>query len=174
MKREAKRKVELEKKIEEATGEQDNFRTHIDDHNKGFYELKKKKDALQSERNELCRKEMNLQQSLSALKEELSRADQTLRSMAGKPILNGRDSVKKVLQIFRDKGGHHASIANSYYGLVIENFKCEQSIYTAVEVTAGNRLFHHVVASDKVGTQILKEMNKQKLPGEVTFMPLNR
>ena len=30
-----------------------------------------------------------------------------------------------------------ASIADSYYGLVIENFECEQSIYTAVEVTAG-------------------------------------
>ena len=28
--------------------------------------------------------------------------------------------------------------------------------------------------SFQVGTQILKEMNKQKLPGEVTFMPLNR
>ena len=50
LKREAKRKVELEKKIEDATGEQDGFRTHIDDHNKGFYELKKKKDALQTER----------------------------------------------------------------------------------------------------------------------------
>jgi structural maintenance of chromosome 3 (chondroitin sulfate proteoglycan 6) len=174
LKRDSKRKVELEKKIEEATGEQDNFRTHIDDHNKGFYELKKKKDSLQSERNDLCRKEMNLQQSLSAMKEELSKADQTLRSMAGKPILNGRDSVRKVLQIFRDKGGAHAGSAEAYYGLVIENFKCEQSIYTAVEVTAGNRLFHHIVASDKVGTQILKEMNKQKLPGEVTFMPLNR
>lgn len=36
------------------------------------------------------------------------------------------------------------------------------------------RLFHHIVESDRVGTQILKEMNKQKLPGEVTFMPLNR
>lgn len=36
------------------------------------------------------------------------------------------------------------------------------------------RLFHHIVESDKIGTQILKEMNKQKLPGEVTFMPLNR
>ena len=33
---------------------------------------------------------------------------------------------------------------------MIENFKCEQSIYTAVEVTAGNRLFHHIVESDKV------------------------
>ena len=174
LEREAKRKVELDKKIDEATGEQDNFRTHIDDHNKGFYELKKRKDSLQTERNDLCRKEMNLQQSLSALKEELSKADQTLRSMAGKPILNGRDSVRKVLQLFRDKGGNNARIADAYKGLVIENFKCEQSIYTAVEVTAGNRLFHHVVENDKVGTAILKEMNKQKFPGEVTFMPLNR
>lgn len=41
-------------------------------------------------------------------------------------------------------------------------------------MTAGNRLFHHIVESDKIGTQILKEMNNQKLPGEVTFMPLNR
>ena len=64
--------------------------------------------------------------------------------------------------------------AAMYHGLVIENFKCEQSIYTAVEVTAGNRLFHHIVEKDTVGTMILKEMNKQKLPGEVTFMPLNR
>ena len=71
-------------------------------------------------------------------------------------------------------GEQWAQIADSYYGLVIENFSAEQSIYTAVEVTAGNRLFHHIVESDKVGTQILKEMNKQRLPGEVTFMPLNR
>jgi len=42
---------------------------------------------------------MNLQQSLSALKEELNKADQTLRSMAGKPILNGRDSVKRVIKV---------------------------------------------------------------------------
>ena len=142
--------------------------------NEGFYELKKRKDKLQSERNDLCRKEMNLQQSLSSLKEELAKADQTLRSMAGKPILNGRDSVRKVLDTFRERGGQYKQIAESYYGLVIENFECEQSIYTAVEVTAGNRLFHHIVESDRVGMFILEEMNKSKLPGEVTFMPLNR
>ena len=67
-----------------------------------------------------------------------------------------------------------AEIAENYYGLLIENFQCETSIYTAVEVTAGNKLFHHIVESDRIGTAILKEMNKQKLPGEVTFMPLNR
>jgi structural maintenance of chromosome 3 (chondroitin sulfate proteoglycan 6) len=174
LKRDGVRRSELEKHIEGLTSEQDQFRSTLDEQSKGFYEQKKRKDALQAERNELCRKEMNLQQSLSALKEEYGKADQTLRSMAGKPILNGRDSVRKVLTIFRERGGSMELIANSYYGLVIENFECEQSIYTAVEVTAGNRLFHHIVESDRVGTQILKEMNKQKLPGEVTFMPLNR
>ena len=33
-----------------------------------------------------------------------------------------------------ERGGQYKQIADSYYGLVIENFECEQSIYTAVEV----------------------------------------
>lgn len=115
-----------------------------------------------------------MQQNLSSLKEDLAKADQSLRSMAGKPILNGRDSVRKVLDTFMSRGGRDADIAKAYHGPVIENFNCDKSIYTAVEVTAGNRLFHHVVDTDRIGTQILKEMNRQKLPGEVTFMPLNR
>lgn len=124
--------------------------------------------------SELWRKENNVQQNLSSLKEDLAKADQALRSMAGKPILNGRDSVRKVLDTFTARGGPDAEIVKAYHGPVIENFNCDKSIYTAVEVTAGNRLFHHVIDSDKVGTQILKEMNRQKLPGEVTFMPFNR
>ncbi|KDR15942.1 hypothetical protein L798_09869, partial [Zootermopsis nevadensis] len=174
MKRDAEKQVQLEKKIEDQTNEMERQRACIDEYNKQFYELKKSKDQCQSTRNELWRKENTIQQTLSSLKEDLAKADQSLRSMAGKPILNGRDSVRKVLETFRERGGSAAEIANSYYGPVIENFECEKSIYTAVEVTAGNRLFHHIVDSDKVGTQILKEMNRQKLPGEVTFMPLNR
>ncbi|KAJ8938154.1 hypothetical protein NQ318_011919 [Aromia moschata] len=174
LKRDATKAVELQKKIEEQSQELERQKNCIDEHNKQCYELKKSKDQFQATRNELWRKENNVQQNLSSLKEDLAKADQQLRSMAGKPILNGRDSVRKVLETFMARGGREAEIAKSYYGPVIENFDCEKSIYTAVEVTAGNRLFHHVIDSDKVGTQILKEMNKQKLPGEVTFMPLNR
>lgn len=47
------------------------------------------------------RQESILQLNLSGLKEDLAKADQSLRSMAGKPILNGRDSVRKVLDTFR-------------------------------------------------------------------------
>lgn len=115
-----------------------------------------------------------MQQNLNMLNEDKTKKDQMLRSMVGKTILNGRESVRKVLQIFRERGGQFAQIADQYYGALIENFDCSKEFYTAVEMTAGNKLFHHIVENDKVGTKILQEMNKLKLPGEVTFMPLNR
>ncbi|XP_072393142.1 structural maintenance of chromosomes protein 3 [Diabrotica undecimpunctata] len=174
LKRDATKTVELTKKIEEQSQELERQKNFIDEHNKQCYELKKNKDQYQATRNEHWRKENNVQQNLSSLKEELAKADQKLRSMVGKPILNGRDSVRKVLETFISRGGREADVAKHYHGPVIENFDCEKSIYTAVEVTAGNRLFHHVVDTDMIGTQILKEMNRQKLPGEVNFMPLNR
>lgn len=71
---------------------------------------------------------------MSSLKEDLAKADQQLRSMVGKPILNGRDSVRKVLDTFKARGGREAEVARHYHGPVIENFECEKSIYTAVEV----------------------------------------
>ncbi|RWS06904.1 structural maintenance of chromosomes protein 3-like protein 2 [Dinothrombium tinctorium] len=169
-----KRRKELETKIDELTKELENNRSSIDNQNKTFYDMKKKKDALQNERNELWRQENTMQQNLNMLNEDKSKKDQMLRSMVGKTILNGRDSVRRVLQLFKEKGGHYEQITRNYYGMLIENFDCGKEFYTAVEMTAGNKLFHHIVENDKVGTKILQEMNRLKLPGEVTFMPLNR
>ncbi|XP_027211226.2 structural maintenance of chromosomes protein 3 isoform X3 [Penaeus vannamei] len=172
--RDGERNKELEKRLQDNTLERQIMCDQVRLTVKTLCEREASLRSCYYSRSEHWRKENNLQQNVSTLKEELSRADQSLRSMAGKPILNGRDSVQKVLDTFRERGGHLGEIATQYYGLLIENFECERSIYTAVEVTAGNKLFHHIVESDKIGTQILKEMNKQKLPGEVTFMPLNR
>ncbi|KAL5235232.1 hypothetical protein ACI65C_002642 [Semiaphis heraclei] len=174
LKKDAERLLELENLVHSNSTELEKQRTAIDEYNKRYYELKKNKDQYQSQRNELWRKESSLQQTYSTLKDELTKADQLLRSMAGKAILNGRDSVRKVLEIFKERGGSQANLAKQYYGQVIENFQCDESIQTAVEVTAGGRMFFHIVDSDKIGTQILKEINNQNLPGEVTFMPLNR
>lgn len=174
LKYDAKRKQDLENRIEELTKELENNRSSIDNQNKVYYDMKKKKDTLQNERNELWRQENSMQQSANMLNEEKAKKDQLLRSMVGKTILNGRDSVRKVLASFREKGGQYAQIANAYHGQLIENFECNKDFYTCVEMTAGNKLFHHIVDNDKVGTKILTEMNRLKLPGEVTFMPLNR
>ena len=35
-------------------------------------------------------------------------------------------------------------------------------------------MYNHIVTSDRVGTKYLNEMNHMKLPGEVTFLPLNK
>lgn len=174
LQRDAKRRSELEKKIDELTKELDNNRSSIDNQNKTFYDMKKKKDTLQNERSELWRQENTIQQNLTLLNDDLAKKDHTLRSMVGKTLLNGRDSVKKVLQHFKEQGGNLAKIANGYYGMLIENLDCDKEFYTAIEMTAGNKLFHHVVERDDIGTKILQEMNRMRLPGEVTFMPLNR
>ncbi|CAG2184261.1 unnamed protein product, partial [Oppiella nova] len=101
LKKDAKRKEELEAKIDELTKELENNRSSIDNQNKTFYETKKKKDSLQNERNDLWRQENSIQQNHNMLIEEKAKKDQLLRSMVGKTILNGRDSVRKVLQLLR-------------------------------------------------------------------------
>lgn len=53
-------------------------------------------------------------------------------------LLNGIDSVKKVLQSFREQG-KHLDVVAGYHGILIEVFDCEKTFFTCVEVTAGTR-----------------------------------
>lgn len=53
--------------------------------------------------------------------------------------MNGKDSVRKVLELYNQQGGAYLDIISQYYGQVIENIECDKSIQTAVEVTAGGR-----------------------------------
>lgn len=168
-----KRAEHLKVQIKEISGKTTQNKDIIDGNFKNFNEMKKEKDNLQNERNLLWRQENVLQQELQTTREELSKKEQALRSMTGKGVLNGIDSIQKVLQTFREQG-KYPEIVEGYYGILIENFHSENTFFTCVEVTAGNRLFHHIVDNDKTGTRLLTEMNRLRLPGEVTFMPLNR
>lgn len=163
----------LELDIKDVTEKIEQHKDIIDANNKSFYEMKKAKDAKQNERNNLWRAENQMQQRIASLRDELSKKDQALRSITGKALLNGMDSIVKVLQYFRDQKKYQ-DVIDGYCGTLIENFECDKTFFTAVEVTAGNRLFHHIVDTDRTGTKILQEMNRLRLPGEVTFMPLNR
>lgn len=52
-------------------------------------------------------------------------------------ISNGLDSVKRIVEERQLSG---------VYGPVIDNFSCAENMFTAVEVTAGNRLVHAVLS----------------------------
>uniref|UniRef100_A0A8C2AR61 Structural maintenance of chromosomes protein n=1 Tax=Cyprinus carpio TaxID=7962 RepID=A0A8C2AR61_CYPCA len=148
-------------------------KTRVEELDKKYYEVKNRKDELQSERNYLWREENAEQQALAAKREELEKKQQLLRAATGKAILNGIDSINKVLEHFRRKGINQ-HVINGYHGIIMNNFECEPAFYTCVEVTAGTRLFYHIVETDEVSTKILMEFNKMNLPGEVTFLPLSK
>ncbi|CAB1344476.1 unnamed protein product [Coregonus sp. 'balchen'] len=132
-------------------------KTRVEELDKKYYEVKNKKDELQSERNYLWREENAEQQALAAKREELEKKQQLLRAATGKAILNGIDSINKVLEHFRRKGINQ-HVINGYHGIVMNNFE----------------LFYHIVETDEVSTKILTEFNKMNLPGEVTFLPLSK
>ncbi|XP_072027015.1 structural maintenance of chromosomes protein 3-like isoform X1 [Amphiura filiformis] len=168
-----KRNEELEARMAKLNIDIEQMKDTVEASNRGHYDLKKRKDELQNERNSLWRQENSIQQEIATTKDELHKKEQTLRSMTGKAVLRGIDSIKKVLDTFRNKN-IHKDVLEGYHGILIENFQCASRFNTCVEVTAGSRLFYHIVDTDIISTKILTEMNKNKLPGEVSFMPLNR
>ncbi|TSK67263.1 Structural maintenance of chromosomes protein 3 [Bagarius yarrelli] len=120
-------------------------------------------------------KEKNLEQ-YSKLDQDLNEVKTRVEELDKKyyeAILNGIDSINKVLEHFRRKGINQ-HVINGYHGIVMNNFECDPAFYTCVEVTAGTRLFYHIVETDEVSTKILMEFNKMNLPGEVTFLPLSK
>ena len=128
--------------------------------------LKRERDELNNKRKEYWREESALEQQIHTIREELSKAERAYRSTMSKTTNLGLDALHRIV---------HEKGMKGVYGPLIENFECVSSqFFTAVEVTAGNRLFHVVVDTDDIASEILRTMNKRKLPGEITFLPLNR
>lgn len=48
------------------------------------------------------------------------------------------DAVQKVLDTFKSQN-KYKDLIDGYYGVLIENFDCDKTFFTCVEVTAGNR-----------------------------------
>lgn len=137
----------------------------LDRLNGEYAELKIKRDELMNERKDLWRSESTIDQSLQNTRDELNKYERNLRGSMGKATSNGLDSVRRVVQDCHLKG---------VYGPLIDNFTCEPRMFTAVEVTAGKRLFNIIVDNDQTATKIFSYMKKHKMPGEVTFLPLTR
>ncbi|XP_068992609.1 structural maintenance of chromosomes protein 3-like [Neodiprion pinetum] len=160
--------ADLEKKIAEPAKDVKDHMKSIEERSKNYKELILQKNQCQARIKDLV-----LEQRQNELKEDMTKQDQLLRRVVGKSTLNAIDSVRKVLNTFRERGDSEDEL-QSYYGLLVDTFQCGEALHTAVEVSAGNRLFYHVVESNVLASKILSEMNKQRLPGVADFMPLDR
>ena len=108
-------------------------------------------------------------------REELGKKEGDLRSVMGRGVIRGVDSVKRVIEEWKkDRSQEKRDLVRGYRGMLIENIRCDELVYTAVDTVAQNKLFNHIVDNDVTATRILEEINRMKFGGETTFLPLNR
>lgn len=144
----------------------------IENGEKAQFDQIRRKDELQLRRNELWRQETQASQELGQLKDEYTKCEQSLRSVTGRPILQGIESIQSILRQF-ETSGNNLDVVRGYHGLLIDNIECDRSLFTAVETSVTSRLFYHIVDTDVIAMKLLKTMNQQKLHGEVNYLPLN-
>jgi structural maintenance of chromosome 3 (chondroitin sulfate proteoglycan 6) len=130
---------------------------------KKLQELRSERDTLQNGRKEAWRIEAELRVKVEAMQTELKKRKANLDSHIARDISRGLQGLDKVVMEHKVTGVH---------GRLIDLIECPAQLSTAVEVTAGNSLFHIVVESDEVALRCSELLNRGKL-GRVTFMPLN-
>nr|CAB3266386.1 structural maintenance of chromosomes protein 3-like [Phallusia mammillata] len=167
-----RKQQELEAEISERTISINEHKAETDSLSRELLNLKRRKDELQTKRQQFWRTETTIQQEIDNFTSEIKAKEHTLNSLIGKASFHGIESINKVREVFRQRG--QMDLVDGYKGMLIENFRCSKNFFTCVEVTAGGKLFNHIVSTDRIGTKYLNEMNQQKLPGEVTFLPLNK
>ncbi|KAL4860551.1 hypothetical protein BDV12DRAFT_102698 [Aspergillus spectabilis] len=125
---------------------------------------KDERERLIDQRKELWREEAKLDSILSNASKEVDRAERNLSQMMDHNTSRGIAAVRRIKRQHNLEG---------VYGTLAELFEVNDRYRTAVEVTAGQSLFHYVVDTDETATKVLEILQQEKA-GRVTFMPLNR
>ncbi|KAG6333732.1 hypothetical protein ID866_5360 [Astraeus odoratus] len=128
-------------------------------------ELMDKQSDYSERRKELWREDSKLDGLLAHAADELKSSERNLASMMDKDTGSGLRAVDRIAERHNLEG---------VYGPLYRLFEIPDPTFsTAIELTAGNSLFHVVVDTDETATKVLDIMLKEKT-GRVTFMPLNR
>ncbi|GAV74167.1 SMC_N domain-containing protein/SMC_hinge domain-containing protein [Cephalotus follicularis] len=147
------RKSEIETSVSLISGLREEFNVH-----------KAHRDKLQEERKCLWENESKLSGEINILKADVEKAEKSLDHATPGDVRRGLNSIRRISREYKIKG---------VFGPIIELLDCDEKYFTAVEVTAGNSLFHVLVENDEISTQIIRHLNSLK-GGRVTFIPLNR
>lgn len=116
------------------------------------------------QRKALWREENRCKTILDSLREDLNKAERQVGQTMDRQLANGLQAIKRITARLGLTG---------VYGALGELIQVNQKYRTAVEVIAGNSLFHVIVDNDDTATTLMNELIREKA-GRVTFIPLNR
>ncbi|KAJ5083909.1 Chromosome segregation protein SudA [Penicillium alfredii] len=158
---------ELESEIASLEPETERLRKQIDGQGDNVHSVDQQIQNAKDERDRLMdqrKEEAKLDSVLSNASQEVDRSERNLSQMMDNNTSRGIAAVRRIKRQHNLEG---------VYGTLAELFEVNDRYRTAVEVTAGQSLFHYVVDTDETATTVLELLQKEKA-GRVTFMPLNR
>ncbi|KAF7295090.1 Structural maintenance of chromosomes protein [Mycena indigotica] len=156
---------EVETQISGIQNKIDDGRQKVKDLGDDINRLKEQKADLVEKRKDLWREDSKLDKMVTRAVTELKSAERVLAGMMDKDTGVGLGAVDKIAERNNIPG---------VYGPLYRLFEITDQKYNiAIELTAGNSLFHVVVDNDETASKVLEIMLKEKT-GRVTFMPLNR
>lgn len=159
--------IELNQKEQELNDSinDDAFQSKINDLQRSINELKLQISETGDKRKSLWRDEIKYKSMSDSLSNDLANANQLVSQTMDRLQSQG---LRAVEQITRKLG-----LEDNVYGPFVNLFSISDKYKTAVEVIAGNSLFHIVVDTDETASAIMEELIREKA-GRVTFIPLNR
>lgn len=113
---------------------------------------------------ELWREDAKLDSVLSNAQNELRQAELELSHTMDQNTSRGLAAVRRI------KRQHNL---DGVYGTLAELCNVNDRFRRAVEVTAGQSLFHYVVDNDSTASRVIEILQKERA-GRITFIPLNR
>jgi len=163
--------AELTSEIKTLESEINDLRSSLDNQGDNTMDLATKvqkardaRDNLQDQKKELWREEAKLDSQILNRQQELSRAERTLSHMMDHNTSRGLETLRRLKRQHNLEG---------VYGTLAELCEYPEHYKTAIEVTAGNSLFHLVVDNDTTATKVVELLTKER-GGRVTCIPLNR
>ncbi|KAF8904142.1 structural maintenance of chromosome protein 3 [Gymnopilus junonius] len=156
---------EIDTLISDVQGKIEDGRKKVKEIAENIVALKEQQTELTEKRKDLWREDTKLDSLVSRAADELRTSERSLAGMMDKDTGQGLKAVDSIAERYHLKG---------VYGPLYRLFEVtDPKFNTAVELTAGNSLFHVVVDTDETASKVLDVMLKEKT-GRVTFMPLNR
>ena len=107
----------------------------------------------------------NLTEKITETKQEYEKNKQLLNRSLPRHIVSALYTIEDIVKRKNITG---------YYGPLINNITLNSELFrTAIEVSAGNALFHIIVDTDTTAAFLINELDRLKA-GRLTFLPLNR
>lgn len=170
-------KIQTEASLEENTKETERLRhqkNSLIDGPTGVEVAKREVNSLAAEGKKISTLLIRREEDVSLSNRRMREAYSKLRSKPYlRSFLDGINSVQKVMAHLRNTQ-EDQWVVNGYNGVVADHITCRPELDLAVSVSLGNKLFAHIVSSANVATKILSWMKKLSLPGETSFLPIDK